>query len=372
MRRAFQEAVTRRDVPWEVPVSATGETTGAHDHPQGSEPSPAVGPVVGGAFRRLAPNPRLGDALEPVHIARIRRKPVSERCHHPRQRRTLDNDEPSTTTNLRQRRTFDNDEHSRSGTGDGSSTPLHSLPAGLAPSAPGHRADDDQRSGSGSGLVAQEAHPMKVPVRLAIANDYEVIVRGLAAMLEPYGDRIHIVELLVDEDVGQPVDVVLYDVFGSGEVHTGDIAQIVGQPHVGSVAVYTANFDQHLVDTALASGVSGYLSKGLTGKELADAVERLAEGETVVEYAPLRESDDEPRRWPGRTHDMTEREAEVLALITQGYENEVIAERLYISPNTLKSRIRNLYRKMGFENRVQAAVWGVKHGFEADHSRTVS
>ena len=56
----------------------------------------------------------------------------------------------------------------------------------------------------------------------------------------------------------------------------------------------------------------------------------------------------------------------MLALITQGYDNDAISTRLYISPNTLKSRIRTLYRKLGFENRVQAAVWGVKHGFETD------
>lgn len=202
------------------------------------------------------------------------------------------------------------------------------------------------------------------PVRVAVANDYEVIVHGVAAMLRPH-PQLEVVELVVDDRIDQPVDVVLFDVFGSGEAHTGGVTRILRQPHVGAVAVYTSNLDQRLIDVAMTAGAKGYLSKGLSGDDLAQAIFRIAQGETVIDRSPTGRAD--PKRpWPGRSFDLTEREAEVLALIVQGLENDVIAERLYISPNTLKTRIRNLYRKMGFENRVQAAVWGVKHGFDPD------
>jgi two-component system, NarL family, response regulator LiaR len=202
-------------------------------------------------------------------------------------------------------------------------------------------------------------------VRLAIANDYEVVVRGLASLLAPHEDRIRIVELSVDDSVNTPVDVVLFDVFGSGEVHTGDVRRVLDSPFARNVAVYTANFDQSLIDTAMRMGIKGYLSKGMDAEQLVDAVCRIADGEVVVARSSM-SRDSADRRWPGKLHDLSEREAEVLALIAQGYENDEIARRLYISVNTLKTRIRTMYRRMGFENRVQAAVWAVKHGFETD------
>lgn len=65
--------------------------------------------------------------------------------------------------------------------------------------------------------------------------------------------------------------------------------------------------------------------------------------------------------------DLTEKEADVLSLIVRGLDNQAIAEQLFISGNTLKTRIRYLYRKLDVDNRVQAALWGVKHGFEPDN-----
>lgn len=204
------------------------------------------------------------------------------------------------------------------------------------------------------------------PIRVALANDYDLVVRGLAAVLAGHEDRVTVVELTVDDDISERVDVVLHDVFGTGEVHTGDVRRLVEDDRIGHVAVFTWNHDPGLVESAMRQGVHGYLSKGLDGDELSEALVRIAGGETVVMHTPRRTRPSTERRWPGQLHDLSEREAEVLALITQGYENDAIARRLYISPNTLKTRIRNLYRRMGFENRVQAAVWGVKHGFETD------
>jgi DNA-binding NarL/FixJ family response regulator len=203
------------------------------------------------------------------------------------------------------------------------------------------------------------------PVTVALADDYEIVVRGLASLLSPFASRVRVVEVVIHGAVRSPVDVVLQDVFGAGEVHTGDVDDALRNDFVGAVAVFTWNFDPHLVAAALERGVRGYLSKGLTSLELVEAIERIAAGEVVVARSRSR-SNHGPRRWPGQLHDLSEGEAEVLALITQGYDNSAIAERLFISPNTLKSRIRSLYRKLGCQNRVQAAIWGIRHGFETD------
>lgn len=71
-------------------------------------------------------------------------------------------------------------------------------------------------------------------------------------------------------------------------------------------------------------------------------------------------------RWPGHEFGLTEREADTLALLVKGLENDAIAERLFVSPNTVKARLKSIYRKVDAGNRVQAALWAVAHGFEPD------
>ena len=67
--------------------------------------------------------------------------------------------------------------------------------------------------------------------------------------------------------------------------------------------------------------------------------------------------------WPGRREGLTDRESEILALITQGKSNAEVAALTYLSPNTVKSYIRTLYRKIGVDSRTQAVLWGVGNGF---------
>ncbi len=86
---------------------------------------------------------------------------------------------------------------------------------------------------------------------------------------------------------------------------------------------------------------------------------------------------DPPRRtdgstgldWPGRAEGLTDRESEILALITQGKSNAEVAALTYLSPNTVKSYIRAIYRKINVDSRTQAVLWGVAHGFTPDHHR---
>jgi DNA-binding CsgD family transcriptional regulator len=73
--------------------------------------------------------------------------------------------------------------------------------------------------------------------------------------------------------------------------------------------------------------------------------------------------------WPGRAEGLTHREAEVVALITQGLSNQDVAARTFLSINSVKSYIRGAYRKMGVTTRSQAVLWGVAHGFTPDRVR---
>jgi len=68
---------------------------------------------------------------------------------------------------------------------------------------------------------------------------------------------------------------------------------------------------------------------------------------------------------------LTPREAEVIALISQGLSNQQIADRAFLGINTIKTHIRNAYRKINVSTRAQAVLWGVRNGFEPDTLRTL-
>lgn len=211
------------------------------------------------------------------------------------------------------------------------------------------------------GVVARE------PVRVALRNDYEIVVRGLAGMLEPFSDRVQVVELDSRLPVAREVDVVLYDTFGQDQGDRLTVADLVGDQGTARVVVYSWNLQAALVGTSVTRGVAGYLSKGLSAEQLVEAVERVHAGEKVVESAAI--GDEVPGAWPGQEHGLSAREAEVLALITQGLSNEQIARRTYLSINSVKSYVRAAYRKIGATSRSQAVLWGVRHGFEPDVMR---
>jgi DNA-binding NarL/FixJ family response regulator len=207
------------------------------------------------------------------------------------------------------------------------------------------------------------------PLWVALVDDYDVVVVGVANMLEPYRDRIVIAELDTGRPVNDEVDVVLYDSFAQPESDSEEIAVLVANPRAKRVVVYTWNFHEDLVRHALDQGVSGYLSKALPARDLVAALEAVHEGEVVVSDPPRKKGSASGLDWPGRGEGLTDREAEILALITQGKSNAEVAAHTYLSPNTVKSYIRTVYRKIGVGSRTQAVLWGVKNGFTPDHHR---
>ena len=207
------------------------------------------------------------------------------------------------------------------------------------------------------------------PIRIALVDDYDVVLVGLAHMLDPYSDRILIVEIDANEPVSDPADIVLYDSFAQPESDSEEIAVLVRNPRAHRVVVYTWNFHPDLIESARHHGVHGYLSKTMPARELVAALEAVHAGEVVFSDPPTSTRASSGRSWPGRGEGLTERESEILALITQGKSNLEVADLTFLSANTVKSYIRTMYRKIDVTSRTQAVLWGVKHGFTPDHHR---
>lgn len=209
---------------------------------------------------------------------------------------------------------------------------------------------------------------MGVSIRLAIVNDYEVVVRGLHSMLRHYQDDFAIVELNANTEVREPVDIALFDVFAQSSGDGEDVHDLLANPTVRHVVVYAWTVTPAMARRAMDHGVAGYVSKTLPALELVQALKAVHAGGRVV-------SGDGNKRsviggdWPGREEGLTAREAEVIALISQGLSNSEIADHSSLSINSVKSYIRSAYRKIGVTSRTNAVLWGVEHGFHPDRAR---
>ena len=206
------------------------------------------------------------------------------------------------------------------------------------------------------------------PLKLALHNDYQVVAHGLKAMLAPFEDRMVLVEVATEMPVEGPVDLTLLDTFASVGSEGKDIDEILSSEAAGRVVVYSWNMHPQLVNDALSRGCRGYVSKELDGKELVAVLERIDEGEVVVSpeaEEPVGKTftfENTQATWPGKDKGLSPRESEIIAMITQGLTNDDIAERSYLSINSVKVYVRSAYLKMKVERRSQAVRWGMENG----------
>ncbi|MCW2772515.1 MAG: regulatory protein LuxR [Nocardioides sp.] len=173
----------------------------------------------------------------------------------------------------------------------------------------------------------------------------EVLGKGLVAMLAEHPGRSVIVD-------AHDADVVLYDVLGLHRSDGTDLDELLGRD-TGVVVAISRDLRPDLRARALARGAHGWVSMSARSDELIDAVEAAAWG------APLPGPEDPL----GRDMGLTDREVEVLSLVTQGLSNNEIAVRLFLSINSVKSYIRSAYAKIGVRSRTQAVAWCLLHGF---------
>ena len=204
------------------------------------------------------------------------------------------------------------------------------------------------------------------PVRVAVANDFDLVVAGVAALLARFAPGLQVTELMVGRDeLTEPVDVVLFATYGRAEMGLDRVRHLRSLPNVGRVAVYTLSWDDDLVRAALRSGADAVLSKTLSASRLAADLTLVAEGQSLVDQGTGRPARNPARLWAGRDQQLTERESEVLELVAAGLSNLEVGHMLGLGVNTIKTHLRNAYRKAGVKNRAQAAAYVLRHRAEA-------
>jgi len=188
------------------------------------------------------------------------------------------------------------------------------------------------------------------PLRLVLVNDYEIILQGLHAMLEPFRDRVRIVDHQVGGVPDTNADVALFDTFAGRRDALSRAATMLSDGHVRHVVMYTFDAAGEFLDEARAIGVSGVVLKSVTGSDLVEAIEHIVAGEHVGLEHVARGA-----RSAGEGG-LSAREQEVLAMLALGRTNVEIAQQLFLSVDTVKTYVRRVFAKLGVKNRTQAAL----------------
>lgn len=207
---------------------------------------------------------------------------------------------------------------------------------------------------------------MSLPIRVVLVDDHVIVHRGLATLLELYDD----ISVVAEAKSGRAAldiigdtcpDVVLMDIKmpGMDGIETIQAARSIC-PDAKLLAMTSFTGENH-VESALKAGADGYLMKDMTGKQLADAIRRAHAGESVVAPAAQDLLMASVARGPVPGSDLTEREYDVLNEMIQGYSNREIAERLFISPSTVKNHVSSILSKLGTTSRTRAVALAVEH-----------
>jgi DNA-binding NarL/FixJ family response regulator len=151
----------------------------------------------------------------------------------------------------------------------------------------------------------------------------------------------------------------LYDTFGRLPDKDPKLRKIV-QENAAKVVVYS--WEDYPEEAAQRRGAAGYLHKGLSADELVAGIVDIHNGEHPPQVRGEHKTD---LTWPGQTYGLSQREAEMLTYITRGLTNDEIARRSYLTINTVKTYVRNAYRKIGVQTRAQAVAWGYQNGFQS-------
>lgn len=206
------------------------------------------------------------------------------------------------------------------------------------------------------------------PFRIMLVEDHRVMAEGLAALLSDHPDLqvigiAHTVAEAVEAAETMPVDAVVVDFWlpdGSGPDAATGIRQ--HQPDV-IVVFLSADDSDSAVIAAVEAGASGYLMKTASGQDIAEAVRRAVDGETLISATRLAtliarrgELAQQQAERDRTLTALTPRELEVLDLMAQGRDNREIADELTVSYATVRSHVRKVLEKLGARSKLEAVV----------------
>jgi len=224
------------------------------------------------------------------------------------------------------------------------------------------------------GTVLGMDHLTEGPLTLVIIDDHQMVLDGLKAMLRPYREQVEVIGESSDAQravavvAGLKPDVVLLDVRLRGASGLDLCIEILGACPGSKVVFLTVYDDEQYLFQGLRAGAAGYLTKQLVASALVEHLGRVMIGEIVVDPALAGRVALSASRlargefWSGAHLGLGQRESAVLELMVQGHSNRVIASRLMLGEETIKTHVSSIFRKLGVSDRTQAVAFALREG----------
>jgi DNA-binding NarL/FixJ family response regulator len=205
-------------------------------------------------------------------------------------------------------------------------------------------------------------------MRIVLADDHALFRDGLASLLRAWGHDVvgyasDGAEAVALVDAERP-DLVLMDVRMPRVGGLEATRQIAAAHPETSIVMLTVSEDEDDLFEAIKAGARGYLLKNLEAPQLRSMIEAVGRGEAAIAPGTAARIIAELVRpaAPAEPDRLTDREIEVLELVTLGLRNKEIAARLGISENTAKFHLRNILEKLHAESRTELAARAVREG----------
>jgi DNA-binding NarL/FixJ family response regulator len=210
-------------------------------------------------------------------------------------------------------------------------------------------------------------------IRVLIADDQAVFRRGLYVVLGTEDN----IEVVAEAENGEEAiakaeelapDVVLMDVRMPRVNGIEAARQIRDISPTTKILMLTVSDEEDDLYEAIKAGANGYLLKEISVEEVAEAIRAVAQGQSLIspsmaskllnEFNALAKRAEERSQYPAPT--LTTRELDVLRQVARGMSNREIADKLFISENTVKNHVRNILEKLHLHSRMEAVIYAVR------------
>jgi DNA-binding NarL/FixJ family response regulator len=216
----------------------------------------------------------------------------------------------------------------------------------------------------------------KAAIRILVADDHPVVREGIRKLLDLEDDMVVVAEATDGREVLEKIgevqpDVVLLDLKMPGMDGLAVLQTMQHMKGKTKVVVLTASEDKNDWVQAMKMGCSGIVVKQTSPDLIVKSIRKVSQGEiwldshttaaVMRQFASPGDGSGPGGRGRGRSP-LSNREREIVALVAQGYRNREMAEKLFISEQTVKNHLHNIFDKLGVSDRLELALYAIHKG----------